>query len=162
MVLPKTKDEMLDYFLTENFDLHGMIIVVEGFDEKLEFNRDMEEPFPEEIHFKLPEHSTYTIILEFKVKKRPLRSLRYSHVVKKHGLPMKTRNDLMCEIAVVNDEKLPLHRISLPPEKLPGGMMIRGVYPAVSTFTEGEEPLFKVDWKIEIIKKDQKPLLHGF
>lgn len=156
----KTREEIIASFQSEFIELVAMVIDIEGYEEVLEFSQAMENP-PQKLHFILPESSTYHLSIRFKVTKRPLKNLKYYQVVKKHGLPFKTRDIEITPIAEVNNNESPEHVFKFPPDTLPGGALIRGKYPAQSKFYEDGKEIFACDWIIEIVKKHHKPSTAG-
>lgn len=103
----------------------------------------------ESIHFVIPENSKYVITAYFYVKNRPLENLRYKYVVKKHGIPMKNR-----ELEMGNYEPSDeLYSKTFPEDTTPGGFLVRGTFPAVSTYYAGDEELMTVEWSLEVTKK---------
>lgn len=157
----KTREELIEDFQSELIDLVSMTIEVEGYSNSLEYHPEMED-LPQRLHFILPEYSTYYLIITYKVKSRPLKKLTYSQVVKKHGIPFASRDLHMNDHAEVNTEDNPTHLVRFPPDKLPGGRLIRGTYPAHSKFYEEGKTIFSCDWLIEVVKKDEQPRIGGF
>ncbi|CCE86511.1 Piso0_005006 [Millerozyma farinosa CBS 7064] len=102
----------------------------------------------DKIEFKIPESSKYVTTLYFRVKDKPIKGFKYKQVVKKHGLTVKSR-----EIDIGDYEPSDeLYSKRFPEDETPGGFLVRGVYPATSTYyVNGEE--VSVDWTLEIVKK---------
>lgn len=103
----------------------------------------------DEVEFKIPESSSYTFTLHFKVKNRALNNLRYKQVVKRHGLTVKSRELDIGDFEPSTEE----YSKEFPPDTTPGGFLVRGAYNATSTYFAGEEELKVVDWTLEITKK---------
>lgn len=152
--MAKTREEIIADYQSEFIDVLGMEVTVDGFDEVIKYNVDM-DPMPEKIHVILPEHSTYHLVIHYKVKERPIKQLHYYHAVKKAGIPIKTRSIELGDVDPNTGDTY--HIAKFEPDTLPGGMFIRGTYPANSIFLEAGKPIFSFDWSIEIAKKDVKP-----
>lgn len=152
----KTREELVAMFKNDHIELIAMIIEVEGFDVKLEYSQDMDNP-PQLLYFLLPEHSKYYLTIHYKVLNRPLKNLTYYQVVKKGGIPFKTRKEKISAEAFINDDQTPIHSITFPADDIPGGKFIRGTYPAVSTFYEDGKPIFTTEWNIKVTKKGSTP-----
>jgi len=157
----KTREEIIKEFENELLLLEAMIIAIDGHEQPLQFSRDMEN-MPQRLHFKLPEYCTYTLTIHYRVKERPLKGLTYKHVVKKHGVPLHSRNYKISDECPVNNEESPIHVAKFPPETLPGGSVLRGTYPARSTFVENGKSILKCPWTIELIKQDMVPEVGGY
>ncbi|CCE85410.1 Piso0_005006 [Millerozyma farinosa CBS 7064] len=101
----------------------------------------------DKIELKIPESSKYVSILYFRVNK-PIKGFKYKQVVKKHGLTVKSR-----EIDIGDYEPSDeLYSKAFPEDDTPGGFLVRGVYPATSTYyVNGEE--VSDEWTLEIVKK---------
>lgn len=137
-----------------------MEISLDGHDEPLLYSQDM-EPMPQRLHFVLPEKSTYILTIRYRAK-RPLGKLGYHQVVKKHGIPFDTRKLPIGDNIAPNTDAEPHYEVTFEPHTLPSGALVRGKYPATSTFVENSEPIFSCDWTIEIVKKDKKPCCKGY
>lgn len=155
--MPKSREEILKDFQSEYLDVIAMEVTVDGFEgEKIVYSTSM-EPMPEKIHIILPEYCTYHLVIHYRVKEKPVKKLHYYHAVKKAGIPIKTRNlDLGAEV-VPNKTPEDYYVAKFEPDTLPGGMFIRGTYPANTIFLEDGKQLFELFWNIEIAKKDVKP-----
>ncbi|ODV77382.1 E set domain-containing protein [Suhomyces tanzawaensis NRRL Y-17324] len=159
--MTKTKEEIHAQFDSEFLDLESMIIDIVDHQTQLVYARDMEE-MPQQLHFVLPEYSTYVLTVKYKVKKRDLGKLTYHQVVRKHGIPFKTRNEDVTKNAVITECPKSPHSVTFAPDTLPGGPFIRGTYDASSHFEEQGQKLLSVPWKIEIVKKNVKPRIDGY
>lgn len=157
----KTREQLADMFRNEHIELFAMMIEVDGYDEILEYSQDMDNP-PQELFFLLPEYSHYRLTIKFKVNTRPLKHLTYHQVVKKGGVPFKSRKETVTDLAQINDDDNPYHSITFPPDDIPGGAFIRGTYPATSSFYEDGKKIFTTNWTIKVIKKGRKPEIGGF
>lgn len=155
------REELIDKFQSDLIDLKAMVVEVEGHDNHLVLATDMEEP-PQLLHFIIPEYSTYCLTIEYRVKKRPLKQFNYIQTIKKHGVVIYSRNAAIAPEVHVNDDQTPTHSVTFAPEKLPGGMFIRGVHLAYSTFYEDDKQIFSCGWTIEIVKKHVKPQVGGY
>lgn len=153
----KTKEEIFSQFENDLLYLEAMIINVDGFEGNLSFHRNMDK-LPQELYFKLPEYCTYNLTILYRPKLRDLKKLKYFHSVKKHGLPLSSRSDLMSELAPVGK----LQKITFPPETIPGGSLLRGCYLAESKFRENDKTIMKCSWTIEMIKKGEQPGIGGY
>lgn len=151
----KPTEQLLDAFRNEHLEIVALSIEVNG--HTLEFYQDMEDaPDDGKIHFFLPENASYVLTLKYKVK-RPLTKLTYRQVVRKRGIVVRTRDEQITDEAPVNTEELPIHTITLSPDSLPGGMLVRGNYLASSSFLEDGKEILSCPWKLDIIKKNQIP-----
>jgi len=102
----------------------------------------------EKIEFKSPENSKYVISIHFKAKKT-LKDFKYKQVVKRHGITVKSR-----ELEVGDYEASEeLYVKEFPEDTTPGGFIVRGVYPATSTYFANDEELMTTEWSLEITKK---------
>lgn len=151
----KTREDIIAEMQSEYIELLSMKLEVEGHDETIEFSQDMED-MPQQTHFILPEYSIYHLTICYKIKK-PVTSLKYHQVVKKHGIPFKTRNLNMAHGHVNCEDTTPVHSIKFPADSVSGGALIRGKYPAQSRFLMGDHELLTCDWTIEVMKKHQRP-----
>lgn len=104
----------------------------------------------EDILFQIPESSTYSMTVHFKVKNRALNKLGYKQVVKRHGITIRARD---LEIGDFEPSEDTVYEKSFPEDTTPGGFLVRGVYNATSTYYAGEEELMVVPWSLEITKK---------
>lgn len=102
----------------------------------------------EKIEFKIPENSKYVISIHFKAKKT-LKNFRYVQVVKRHGITVKNR-ELEVGDYEASDE---IYVKQFPEDNTPGGFIVRGVYPATSTYYANDEELMTTEWSLEITKK---------
>ncbi|ODV77478.1 E set domain-containing protein [Suhomyces tanzawaensis NRRL Y-17324] len=127
-----------------DLEVHKFVIEVEG-------GATSEVPVlgADKIEFKIPESSKYTVTIFFKVKNNKLTDLKYKQVVKKAGIPIKTRENELGTYEP-SDELL---SVTFPQDESPGGYFIRGTYPAQSTYYANGEELTVVDWTLEITKK---------
>ncbi|KAK6457814.1 immunoglobulin E-set [Scheffersomyces xylosifermentans] len=158
----KTREELLADFENDLVRIDSMRLSISGHDEPLVYDRDMED-MPQRLHFILPENSTYRLTLKYKVKKQPLRNLTYKQVVTKGGIPVKSKKWPIKELSDVNihDEE-EHHEVTFPEDDIPGGLMFRGTHPATSVlYAEGQE-VWKMDWLIEVVKKNRKPAKGGY
>lgn len=155
-----TREELIAQFQNENMQLIAMIIEIEGYEEVLEYTHDMED-LPQELFFIIPEKSKYYLTIKYKVS-RPFKNLTYHQVVKKGGFVFKQRKEPMAEYVTANDESTPYHSITFPVDEIPGGSLIRGTYPASSTFYSDGKEILKAKWTIKIAKKDTKPSKGGY
>lgn len=153
----KSRDEILADFENELLELHGMTISIDGHEDPLVYSRDMDQ-MPQRLHFILPEYSTYHLTIHYKPRERDLKNFRYSQVVKKHGIPFNTRKHLLAEKAPSGK----VHSVTLPPEELPGGALVRGIYPAKSSFKEGDKTIFRCEWTIELVGQKEPPKMGGY
>lgn len=151
--MSKTREELIAGYQTDNFELFSLEIKVEGFDEGLKFSQDMEN-MPQSLHFVIPEHSTYTVVIQYRVKKTPIKKLNYYEVVKKGGIPLKTRKQYIADEAEPTEN---YQTITFPPDKVPGGMFLRGTYPATSTFYEDGKEIITCPFSLELAKKGVTP-----
>lgn len=155
--MTKTFEEILEQFKSEELAVEAMVLHIEGYEEDLIFSKDMEKPYPEEIHFIVPENCEYTVTFHYRVLKRDLRKLNYSHAVKRLGVAFSTRHDNLSDVAVVNIGESPLHKVTLSKETLPGGVLVRGKYYSSSLFLEGDKVVLTCHWTVEIAKKSVQP-----
>lgn len=154
----KTREELIEMFRNEHIELLAMTIQCEGHEEVLEYSQDMENP-PQLLFFILPEGSLYTLKLKIKVLGQPLQDFHYHQVVKKGGIPFRTRWEKIADVAHVNTDENPHHEAVLEPDQIPSGKFFRGTYPATSTFYSGGKAIFSTDWVIKISKKGTKPTM---
>lgn len=152
----KTREEIVADFENELIELHGMTVTVDGHP-PLEFSRDM-EPMPQRLHFILPEYLTYTLTVRFKTPNKQLLKLRYKQLVKKAGMTLNLRDEHLCDSTNLEE----MHTVTLPPETLPGGTFLRGVYPATLKFLEDDEPVLRCKWTIELVSKKHAPAIGGY
>ncbi|ODQ78103.1 hypothetical protein BABINDRAFT_40153 [Babjeviella inositovora NRRL Y-12698] len=110
-----------------------------------------------QLHFRVPEYAKYFTTFNFIVRNRTLKNIKYKQVVKKAGIPFRTR---MVEIGpefAPNDPKNgpAIYSVDLPGEETPGGFLVRGLYSAHSTYYAGpeEEIILESPWTLEIVKK---------
>ena len=94
--MSKSREELIAQYQTDNFELFSLEINVEGFDQGLKFSQDMEN-MPQELFFSIPEYSTYTVTIQYRVKNTPIKKLNYYEVVKKGGIPLKTRKQFVAD-----------------------------------------------------------------
>lgn len=153
---PKTREEIVADFENDLIELHGMTIVVDGHP-PLEFLRDMED-MPQRLHFILPEYATYTLTVRFRTPNKQLLKLRYRQLVKKAGVTLNSRDHLLCDATTAGE----MHSVTLPPETLPGGALLRGVYPATLKFCEDDDTVLRCKWTIELVNKKKAPAIGGF
>lgn len=158
--MTKTREELIAEFQNDDLELCAMTIALDGHEEPLQYSQDMQE-MPQRLHFVLPEKSTYTLTIRYKAK-RPIRQLSYQQVVKKHGIPFDTRKLPVGKNIEPNHDDLPYHEVTFEPHTLPSGPLIRGKYPATSTFLEDGKEVFSCDWILEVVKKDKKPESKGY
>ncbi|CUM66275.1 uncharacterized protein PRCAT00003936001 [Priceomyces carsonii] len=150
-----TLADRLHEFENDLLFLHSMKIDVTGF-EPLVYTRDETDDAPKSLYFILPELSSYRLTIKYGVKERPLRNLTYYQCVMRHGIPVRENTyDMGEEVVITSGDQY--HEITFPAEKLPGGVLSRGIYAASSTFLEEGEPIFKKDWTLEIVKKGTVP-----
>lgn len=102
------------------------------------------------IDFKIPESSKYSMTVHFKVKNRTLNDLKYKQVVKRHGITFKQRELAIGDSFEPSEE---IYTKTFEEDSTPGGFLIRGTYPATSTYFAGSEELFTAEWSLEITKK---------
>lgn len=102
----------------------------------------------DKIEIKIPENSKYVITAHFKTK-RVLKDFKYQQVVKKHGVTVKNRS---LDVGTYEPSDK-VYSKEFPEDTTPGGFLIRGVYPATSTYFDGDEELMTVEWSLEITKK---------
>lgn len=157
----KTRQELIEEYESEFLDLVSMTIDVDGSDERLQYTKDMEDP-PQRLHFHLPEYCTYRLSIGYKVKKRPLQELTYVHEVRRLGIAVNSRRELIAAEAPVNDDDNPVHFKTFSPTDLPGGIIVRGKHPASASFLEGNKTLYTCKMTIEITKKSVKPRMGGY
>lgn len=151
----KPSQQLLDSYRNEHIEIVGISVEVEG--QTLVFDQDMDDaPEDGKIHFYLPEYASYVLTFKYKCK-RHIKKLSYRQGIKKGGITVKTRHEHMADEAPANDETLPIHTITLPPDELPGGMLVRGSYLASSCFLEDGKEVLLCPWSLDIIKKGQKP-----
>lgn len=153
----KSREELMDMFRNEILELIALSIEVEGYDKVLEYSQDMEN-MPQQLSFILPEHSKYYLTIKYKVT-QPLKNLVYHQVVKKGGFVFKQRKDIMAETAHPNDESTPHHVCKLPVDKIPGGSIVRGTFPATSNFYADGELILVANWTIKVVKKGTEPAM---
>lgn len=158
---PKSREELLRQFENDLISLEAMILTIEGFEESLHFHKNM-EILPQELYFKIPEYCTYSLTIHYRVKKRALKNLSYHHTVKKHGIPLNVRNHKIHECAPINDDDDSIHIVTFPPEAVPGGPVLRGIYPAKSKFIEDGKTILRCSWTIELIKEGETPGVGGY
>lgn len=104
----------------------------------------------DEVKVKIPENSKYTMTIFFKVNNNELKDLKYVQVMKKHGLTVKQRDMFIGESYSPSEE---IYSKTFEQDVTPGGFLVRGVYPATSTYSANGETLFTSDWSLEITKK---------
>lgn len=155
--MSKTREELIAQYQADNFELFSLTITVDGFDEKLRFSHDMED-MPQEIYFSIPEYSEYTVTFEYRAKHTPIKKLSYYEVVKKGGLPLKTKKPYIADLVEVTPEG-EYHTVTLPKDKLPGGMFLRGTFPASATFYSDGKEIITNPFSIEITKKGLTPFI---
>ena len=158
--MTKTREELIAEFQNDDLELCAMTIAIDGHDQPLRYSQDMDE-MPQRLHFVLPEKSTYTLTIRYRAK-RPIRLLGYHQVVKKHGIPFDTRKLPIGDNIVPNTDDNPYHEVTFPPHTLPSGSLVRGKYPATSTFLENGKAIFSCEWIIEIVERDRQPESKGF
>lgn len=159
----KTREEVLANFENDLVRFESMSLKLYGHDQPLQFSRDM-VPFPQRLHFRLPEYSIYLLTIRFKVKQRPLRNLTYHQTVKKKRIPVDDRNLEMKEEASVNnlDDEDDYHEVTFAPSGVPGGTFLRGKYKARSLVKENGVLIWSYKWTLEVIKKGSTPEIGGF
>ncbi|QWU86152.1 hypothetical protein CA3LBN_000370 [Candidozyma haemuli] len=104
----------------------------------------------DEVIVSIPEGTTYQMSIVFKVSNRTLKGLKYKQVVKKGGIPLKTRE------LYIGDEFAPseeYHTKQFEKDTTPSGFLYRGKFPSTSTYFAGDEELFTSDWTLEVTKK---------
>ncbi|CAH6719540.1 hypothetical protein CLIB1444_02S10902 [[Candida] jaroonii] len=153
----KSREELMDMFRNEILELVALSIEVEGYDKVLEYSQDMKD-MPQKLSFILPEHSKYHLTIKYKVT-QPLKNLVYHQVVKKGGFVFKQRKDVMTEVAHPNDESNPHHVCRLPVDKIPGGSIVRGTFPATSNFYSDGKLILVANWTIQVVKKGTEPAM---
>lgn len=151
--MSKSREELIAQYQTDNFELFSLEINVEGFDQGLKFSQDMEN-MPQELFFSIPEYSTYTVTIQYRVKNTPIKKLNYYEVVKKGGIPLKTRKQFVADEAQPTEE---YQTVTFPPDKIPGGMLLRGTYPATSTFYQDGKEIITCPFSLAIVKKGVTP-----
>lgn len=104
----------------------------------------------DKIVFKIPENSKYSMTVYFTVANNSLKGLKYKQVIKKGGIPFKTRE---LEFGADYDPSEEIYSKTFPEDQTPGGYFIRGTYYATSTYYANGEELMAVDWTLEIVKK---------
>lgn len=104
----------------------------------------------DEVQCSIPESSTYTMTIVFRVLNRTLYDLKYRQDIKKGGFTIKTRNNFVGAEFAPQEEP---HVVTFAPDTTPGGFMFRGAFPSVSTYYAGDEELFASDWTLSIVKK---------
>lgn len=159
----KTREEVLADFENDLVRFEAMSIKIEGFDEPLEFSRNM-DPMPQRLHFIIPEYSIYKLTIRYRVKERPLKVLTYHQRVRRKGIPVDDRNLHMIEDAWVNkhDDDEDYHEVTFPPSGVPGGSFLRGDYNAKSVVKEGGKLIWSYKWTLEVVKKGVQPAIGGF
>lgn len=155
--MSKSREELVAQYKTDNFELYSLEIKVEGFDEGLKFWQDM-EVMPQSLYFSIPEHATYTVTIQYKVKHTPIKKLNYYEVVKKGPIPLKTRKQYISDEAQPTED---FQTITFPPDKVPGGMLVRGTYPATSTFYADGNEIITCPFSLEIVKKGVTPSIRA-
>ncbi|KAI5957036.1 hypothetical protein CANMA_004449 [Candida margitis] len=103
----------------------------------------------EPLHVKIPGGAKFHTTVKFKVKNRKMENLRYKQVVKKGGIPFKTK---MVELGTREPSETEVYEVETEEEVSPGGWVTRGVYQAFSTYYEGDEELLTNQWTLEITK----------
>lgn len=102
------------------------------------------------IHFKIPEGTTYQMTIHFLVKEKTLTKLSYKQEVRKYSMVVRTRTvDIGDEFVVLETP----YTVSFEKDTTPLGMMLRGDYDCVSTYYADGETLFQVPWKLSVTKK---------
>ncbi|CUM63967.1 uncharacterized protein PRCAT00001555001 [Priceomyces carsonii] len=103
-----------------------------------------------DIEVKIPEHTKYTQTFHFKVKNKPLKKFWFKVTAKKHGI---TVNERTTEVGDEFEPREEEYVERLPEQETPGGFLIRGRFPTVSTYYSGDEVLIESPWTLEITKK---------
>ena len=142
--MTKTREELIAEFQNDDLELCAMTIAIDGHDQPLRYSQDMDE-MPQRLHFVLPEKSTYTLTIRYRAKR-----------------PIDTRKLPIGDNIVPNTDDNPYHEVTFPPHTLPSGSLVRGKYPATSTFLENGKAIFSCEWIIEIVKRDRQPESKGF
>ncbi|KAK6201469.1 immunoglobulin E-set [Scheffersomyces amazonensis] len=104
----------------------------------------------EDVIFNIPESSKFVTTIYFRVKNRELKDVKYKQVIKKAGVPIKTRDLELGPVFQPSDE---IYSTAFPEDTTPGGFFFRGTYPATSTYYADGEELFTSDWTLTITSK---------
>ncbi|KAG5418245.1 hypothetical protein I9W82_003773 [Candida metapsilosis] len=103
----------------------------------------------EGIHVKIPGGAKYFTKLRFKIKNRKMENLNYKQVVKKGGIPIKTKE---VDLGTREPSETEIYEVDSPEDETPSGWLTRGTYYATTTYYEGDKELFSTQWTLEITK----------
>lgn len=104
----------------------------------------------DDVLFSIPEGTTYQMTIVFEVKNRTLKNLKYKQVIRKGGIPLKSKEFFMGEEFAPLDEP---YKTTFEKDTTPAGFLYRGSFPSTSTYFAGDEELFTSEWTLEISKK---------
>lgn len=112
--------------------------------------RDVPVAGVDDILVTIPEGTNYQMTIVFKVSNRTLKNIKYKQVIRKGGIPLKSKEFLMGEECAPSEEE---YVKQFEKETTPSGFLYRGTFPATSTYYAGDEELFISDWTLEVTKK---------
>lgn len=104
----------------------------------------------DEVLVLIPEGTTYQMTIVFTVSNRTLKSLKYKQVVRKGGIPLKSKELYLGDEFEPREEP---YTKQFEKDTTPSGFLYRGTFPSTSTYFAGEEELFTSDWTLEVTKK---------
>jgi len=97
----------------------------------------------------IKEGSTYSITIQFLVKRDLISGLKYLHAVKRKGIPLETRQEMIGTFSASTTA----HIKKFAPEDAPSGFIARGKYDIKSKFVDDDNVTHLVfKWAIEIKK----------
>lgn len=98
----------------------------------------------------IPEGTNYQMTIVFKVSNRTLKNIKYKQVIRKGGIPLKSKEFFMGDEFAPSEEE---YTKQFEKETTPAGFLYRGTFPSTSTYFAGDEELFTSDWTLEVTKK---------
>ncbi|KAI9683568.1 MAG: hypothetical protein M1829_004871 [Trizodia sp. TS-e1964] len=103
--------------------------------------------------FTIKEGVRFRMKAKFKVQHEVLSGLKYIQILKRKGIRVSKDQEMIGSFAP-NTEDTPFYEKKFAPEEAPSGMMMRGHYEALSTFTDDDgQHHLKFQWSFDITKK---------
>ncbi|KAE9554298.1 hypothetical protein FO519_002469 [Halicephalobus sp. NKZ332] len=122
-----------------------IILIAEG-----EVKRSMNLPGPLDFVLSIKEGCSYNIRIQYYVQREIVSGLRYTHKVKRLGMPVDKENYMFGSFA----PRLEVYEYTSPPEEAPSGMLHRGKYNVSSVVRDDDGHVYlKWNWVLEITKE---------
>jgi Rho GDP-dissociation inhibitor len=111
--------------------------------------RTMDLPGPDDFVLSIKEGCTYNIRIQYYVQREIVSGLRYSHKVKRMGLPVDRETYMFGSFA----PRTEIYEYTSPSEEAPSGFIHRGKYAVSSAILDDDGHVYlKWNWVLEVAK----------